>query len=173
MPADANAVAADRCLAPDPRAARGPIDEQPGAERIAAMLQPIPFRRERQQRRQQVVGHAVPPRRDRVQRAVGPQPVVDTREGLVQPRAPRVQVERRLVDERPGKRAQLAQPGQLAVGWRWIRDRDVMGPKELDRVHRCIEVIVGRIVGPCPPSVMGARPVLAVGQPEDRVRTEA
>ena len=173
MPADANAIAADRRLAPDPRATRGTIDEQPGAERVAAMLQPIPFRRERQQRRQQVVGHAVPTRGDRAQRAVGPQPVVDAREGPIQRRAPRVQVERRLVDERPGKRAQLAQPGQLAARRGGIWDRDVMGTEELDRVLRCTEMVVGRVAGPCPSSVMGAWTVLAVGQPEDRVRAEA
>lgn len=137
------------------------------------MLETTPLSREREQRRQQVVGHAIPARGDGMQRPVGLEPVVDLGEGRVDRGAPGGGIERRIVDERPGQRAQRTESGQLASGRRRVDDRDVMGPEELDRVSRCIEVVVGRIAGPRPPTVMGAGPVLAVGQSQDGVGSQS
>jgi hypothetical protein len=67
----------------------------------------------------------------------------------------------------------VARSRQLAARRRGIRDRDTVGTEELDRVPRCIEMVVRRVAVPCPPTVMSAWAVLAVGQPQDRVRAEA
>ena len=169
MAAHADAVAADRRLAPDAVAARRPIDEQPRAQRIPAMAEPAAFPGEREHGLEKVVGDAVPTRRGGPERAVARKPKGDTPEVGGDRGVPGGEIQARIVGKGTGERADRSQAFELADRRGRPRCRHGMGRQELDGVERCIQVVVPGIPSLRAPSIVGTRPVRSVGESQRRI----
>ena len=128
------------------------------------MAESAAFPGEREHGREKVVGDAVPTRRGGPERAVGRQAKGDTPEVGVDRGVPRDEIQARIVGEGAGERPDRSQAFELADGRDRPRCRHGMGRQELDGVQRCIQVVVPGIPGLRAPSIVGTRPVRAVGE---------
>lgn len=128
------------------------------------MAESAAFPGEREHGRKKVVGDAVPTWRSGPERAVGRQAKGDTPEVGVDGGVPGGEIQARIVGEGTGERTDRSQAFELAGGRRRPRCRHGMGRQELDGVQRCIQVVVPGIPGLRAPSMVGTRPMRAVGE---------
>lgn len=172
MSADAHPVPAHRGFAPDPVLLARTIDEQPPTAWVAASPETVSLGGQRQHRRQEVVGDAVPAARCRTHRSVRAQAEAHTPERYVDLGSPHVHVDLRVVGKGADRVTQQAQPGKLPLcGWP-AEIRDSVGRQELDGTRGCVEMVMRRFGVARTPTVVGTGPMQAVGQPERGIRPE-
>lgn len=169
---DAHPVAAHGGLAPDPVGLGRPVHEDPATTRVPASAETVALGRQRERRREHLVGHAVPSGTGRPQRPVRLQPIPRPGKHGFEAPAPGFQGDPGVIDEFADQGPDPAQPINLGDG-RWLsRDRDRVGPEELGRGLRRDEVIMRGLTGSGAPAVVCGRPVSRVRQAERGILTE-